>query len=114
MRLSLSGKPLKYLLTDKTGAFKRKSELENPVSATTSLTASYFKDLSVKISADMNKWDNEVSIFRRATVLDGSAFSSHTTHVMESCVGKKVCSVQDRPLDVNITVSYSPMKMSRH
>ena len=24
-----------------------------------SLTASYFKDLFVKISADMNKWDNE-------------------------------------------------------
>ena len=70
-----------------------------------SLTASYFKALSVKISADTNKWDNEMRRYLEDLQYLMAQHVPHTTHVTESCVGKEVCSVQDTPVGVNRTVS---------
>lgn len=63
-----------------------------------SLTASYFKALSVKISADTNKWDNEMHQYLEELQYLMAQHVPHTRHVTESCVGKEVCSVQDTPV----------------
>ena len=90
VRLSLPEKPLKsFCWLIKTGAFKWKSQLGKPASATVSLTASCFKDPSVKISADMNKWENEMRQYSEEPQSSMGQHFLHTRRMSRNPAGEK-------------------------
>lgn len=90
VRLSLPEKPLKsFCWLIKTGAFKWKSQLGKPASATVSLTASCFKDPSVKISADRNKWENEMRQYSEEPQSSMGQHFLHTRRMSRNPAGEK-------------------------